>query len=144
MEPRLACSLSLSTNDSRMIPTGALYFLQAAGGAGASPLFQLGIQFALILAIFYFLMIRPQQKQRRQHEENLRNLKKGDNIVTTGGIIGQVIHIRESMKGTEPQKSMDDEVTIKSGESRLIVERGRIARVTTATRAEAASSTSAS
>ena len=127
-----------------MTSIGAFYLLQAAGGAGSSPLFQLGIQFALILAIFYFLMIRPQQKQRRQHEENLRNLKKGDNIVTTGGIIGQVIHIRESMKGTEAQKAMDDEVTIKSGESRLIVERGRIARVVSATRAETASSTSAS
>ena len=127
-----------------MIPIGAFYLLQAAGGAGPSPLFQLGIQLAAIAAIFYFLMIRPQQKQRRQHEDNLRNLKKGDNIVTTGGIIGQVIHIRESMKGTEAQKSMDDEVTIKSGESRLIVERGRIARITNATRAEAASSTSTS
>ena len=127
-----------------MIPTGAVYLLQAAGGGGTSPLFQLGIQFALILAIFYFLMIRPQQKQRRQHEENLKNLKKGDEIVTTGGIIGQVVHIRESMKGTEPVKSMDDPVTIKSGESRLVVERGRIARVTSATRTEAASTTSAS
>lgn len=127
-----------------MIPTGAFYLLQAAGGAGPSPVFQFAFEMALVLAIFYFLMIRPQQKQRRQHEENLRNLKKGDNIVTTGGIIGQVIHIRESMKGTEPQKSMDDEVTIKSGESRLVVERGRIARVVNATRAEVASSTSAS
>ena len=127
-----------------MISTGAVYLLQVAGGAGPSPLFQLGIQFALILAIFYFLMIRPQQKQRRQHEDNLKNLKKGDEIVTTGGIIGQVVHIRESMKGTEPAKSMEDQVTIKSGESRLIVERGRIARVTSATRTEAASTTSAS
>lgn len=124
-----------------MTSIGAVYLLQAAGGAGPSPLFQLGIQFALILAIFYFLMIRPQQKQRRQHEDNLRNLKKGDNIVTTGGIIGTVIHIRDTMKGTEPQKSMEDEVTIKSGESRLIVERGRIARVISAARTEATSST---
>ena len=108
-------------------------------------MFQLGIQFALILAIFYFLMIRPQQKQRRQHEESLRTLQKGDEIVTTGGIIGQVVHIRESMKDGVAVKSMDDQVTIKSAESRLIVERGRIARVTTAKRAEAAAtSTSAS
>jgi preprotein translocase subunit YajC len=127
-----------------MTSTVAYFLLQAAGGGGTSPLFQLGIQFALILAIFYFLMIRPQQKQRRQHEESLRNLKKGDEIVTTGGIIGQVVHIREGMKGTEPTKGMDDQVTIKSGESRLIVERGRIARVTNANRAETASATTAS
>ena len=120
------------------------YFLLQAAGGGPSPLFQLGIQFELILAIFYFLMIRPQQKQRRLHEESLKSLKKGDEIVTTGGIVGQVIHIRETMKGTEPTKSMDDHVTIKSGESRLVVERGRIARVVSAKTAETASTTSAS
>lgn len=127
-----------------MTSTAAFFLLQAGGGSAPSPLFQLGIQFALILGIFYFLMIRPQQRQRKQHEEALKSLKKGDDIVTTGGIIGQVIHIRESMKGTEAVKSMDDAVTIKSGESRLVVERGKIARVTTATRAEAASTSSAS
>jgi preprotein translocase subunit YajC len=124
-----------------MTSTGAFFLLQASGGSSQSPLFQLGIQFALILGIFYFLMIRQQQRQRKQHDEALRNLQKGDDIVTTGGIIGQVIHIRESMKGTEPVKSMDDAVTIKSGESRLVVERGRIARITTAARTETASTT---
>ena len=124
-----------------MTSTAAVYFLQVGGGSAPSPLFQLGLQFALILAIFYFLMIRPQQKQRKQHEESLRNLQKGDEIVTTGGIIGRVIYIRESMKDGVAVKSMDDQVTIKSDESRLIVERGRIARVTSAKRAEATAST---
>jgi len=124
-----------------MTPTAAFSLLQASGGAAQSPLFQLGIQFALILAIFYFLMIRPQQKQRRQHEESLRNLQKGEEIVKPGGIIGQVIHIRETMKDGVPVRSMDDQVTIKSAESRLIVERGRIARVTSGKRAEATTST---
>jgi preprotein translocase subunit YajC len=128
-----------------MISSGTYFLLQAAGGGGPSPLFQIGLQFALILAIFYFLMIRPQQKQRRQHEDNLRNLQKGDEIVTTGGIVGQVVHIRETMKDGAAGKGMDDQVTIKSAESRLIVERGRIAKVTSAKRAEpAATTTSAS
>ncbi|HYX82610.1 MAG TPA: preprotein translocase subunit YajC [Gemmatimonadales bacterium] len=118
---------------------GVYHLLQAGGGGGTSPLFQLGIQFALILAIFYFLMIRPQQKQRRQHEEALRNLQKGDEIVTTGGIVGQVLHIKETTKDGTPTKSMEDQVTIRSGESRLVVERGRIARITSAKRSEPAS-----
>jgi len=139
----MARPLSLPTEDSGMT-TSAYFLLQASGGGAPSPLFQLGIQFALILAIFYFLMIRPQQRQRRVHEESLKNLKKGDEIVTTGGIVGQVVHIKETMKGTEPTKSMDDHVTIQSGPSRLIVERGRIARVLGAGRTEAASTTSAS
>jgi preprotein translocase subunit YajC len=127
-----------------MTSTAALFLLQAPGGGGTSPLFQLGIQFALILAIFYFLMIRPQQKQRRQHEEALRNLQKGDDIVTTGGIIGQVIHIRETMKEGTAQRTMEDPVTIKSGESRLVVERGRIARITSAKRADQPAATTTS
>jgi len=124
-----------------MTSTAAFFELQTGGGAAPSPLFQFGIQIALIFAIFYFLFIRPQQKQRRQHEEALRNLQKGDEIVTTGGIVGRVIFIKETMKDGTAVKSMDDQITIKSDESRLIVERGRIARVTSAKRAEASTST---
>lgn len=125
-----------------MISLGAYFLLQASGGP--SPLFQLGIQFALILAIFYFLMIRPQQKQRRQHEEALRNLQKGDEVVTSGGVVGQVVHIRDTVKDGAPQRSMEDQVTIRSGESRLIVERRAIARITTTKRAEPAPSATSS
>jgi preprotein translocase subunit YajC len=97
-----------------------------------NPLLPLLIQMGAIFAfaIFYVLMIRPQQKQRRQHEERLRNLRKGDSVVTAGGIVGEVVHIKEAT-GAEPgkQNSMEDHVTIKTGESRVVVERGRIARV---------------
>jgi preprotein translocase subunit YajC len=81
------------------------------------------------LAIFYFIMIAPQQKQRRQHEDSLKSIKKGDEIVTAGGIIGTVVHIREGTKDGEKVTTLEDRVTIRSGESRLEVERGRIARV---------------
>ena len=89
-------------------------------------------QVVAIFAIFYFVMIRPQQKQRKQHEERLRNLKRGDEVVTAGGIVGEVVHIAETPRATASRPTMDDRITIKSGESRLIVERGRIARVLTA------------
>ena len=117
-----------------MIPLPLLAALQAAPGGGAGPsggtIFM--IQIVLIFGIFYFLMIRPQQKQRQRHEESLRGIKKGDEIVTAGGIIGRVVHIREAVK-VEGSKTtaLDDQVTIQSGESRLIIERGKIARVTT-------------
>jgi preprotein translocase subunit YajC len=97
------------------------------------------IQFVLILAIIYFLMIRPQQKQRKQHESTIMSLKKGDEIVTVGGIVAKVVHIKEGVKDGAPVATMTDHVTIQSGESRLIVERGRIARINaTATGAPAA------
>jgi preprotein translocase subunit YajC len=97
------------------------------GGGGL----MLGIQVVLILAIFYFMMVRPQQKQRKKHESTLMQLKKGDDIVTAGGIIGRVIHIKETIKDGTTASTLGDAVTIQSGESRLIVERGRIARVGT-------------
>ena len=107
------------------ISAASLALLQAGGGASLTPLL---FQFGLIFLIFYFLIIRPQQKQRKTHDEALRNLHRGDRIVTTGGIIADVIHIKESAKDGG-KTVMEDEVTIKSGESRLIVERGRIAKI---------------
>jgi preprotein translocase subunit YajC len=110
---------------------------QAAPSGGGGSLTPLLFQFGLIFLIFYFLIIRPQQKQRKRHEEALRNLKRGDRVVTTGGIIAEVVHIKESLKDGAPARSMDDEVTVKSADTRLIVERGRIAKIV-ATEAPAA------
>ncbi|MEO7965764.1 MAG: preprotein translocase subunit YajC, partial [Gemmatimonadaceae bacterium] len=114
-----------------VLSSSAFFLLQIGGGA--SPLLPFLFQIAAIFGIFYFLMIRPQQKQKREHEERLRNLKRGDNVVTTGGLVGEVMHIKESTKDGSVQKSMDDHVTIKSADSRVLVERGRIARVMTGT-----------
>ena len=75
------------------------------------------IQMLLIIAIFYFLIIRPKVKQERQHREKLSQIKRGDEVVTTGGIIAEVVHLK------------DDKVTVKSGESRFVVQRDRIAEI---------------
>ncbi|HXC24584.1 MAG TPA: preprotein translocase subunit YajC [Gemmatimonadaceae bacterium] len=87
------------------------------------------IEIGAIGTIFYFLLLRPQQKKREEHEATLRSLKKGDEIITAGGIIGEVVFIAQQSKDGTPTASMDDRITIKSGETRLIVERGRVARV---------------
>jgi len=110
----------------------ALALLQASPIAGRSSLLPFVFQVVAIFAIFYFVMIRPQQKQRKDHEERLRSLKRGDEIVTAGGIVGKVVHISDTPRDGKSGATMDDRVTIKSDESRLIVERGRIARVITA------------
>ena len=103
-----------------------VYALLALQGAGGSPMTVLLLQFGLIFAIFYFLVIRPQQRQRKAHEERLRNLKRGDSIVTAGGIVGEIVHIAPPAEG---KGALDDHVTIKSGDTRLVVERARIAKV---------------
>ncbi len=75
------------------------------------------LQMLLIFAIIYFFMIRPKVKRERQHREHVTQLKKGDEVVTAGGIVGEIIHLK------------DDRVTIKSGESRFVVMRDRIADI---------------
>ncbi len=83
----------------------------------------------LIFFIFYFIVFRPQARQRKQLESSLMALKKGDEVVTAGGLVGEVVYIKEGMKDGQQARTLEDRVTIKSGESRLVVERGRIAKV---------------
>jgi preprotein translocase subunit YajC len=107
--------------------SAAVLALQFGGGAGGS-MAPFLLQIVAIFGIFYFLIIRPQQQQKRKHEEALRQIKRGDRVVTAGGIVGEVIHVKDSAEG-DKGRGLEDEVTIKSAESRLIVERGRIARI---------------
>lgn len=68
---------------------------QAPGGegGGSSPLTFL--PFILIFVLFYFLILRPQQKQGRKKDEMLKSLKRGDNVITSGGIYGKILNISE-------------------------------------------------
>jgi preprotein translocase subunit YajC len=110
------------------VPFATVALLQRASGPSQPSIYI--VETVAIIAIFYFLMIRPQQTQRKKHEGALMQLKKGDDVVTAGGIIARVVHIKESTK-EGASKSLEDPVTIQSGETRLIVERGRISRVGT-------------
>ncbi|WCR09356.1 preprotein translocase subunit YajC [Paracoccus stylophorae] len=69
-------------------------FAQAAG-AGSGAAFAQFIPLILIFAIMYFLMIRPQQKRVKQHRAMVEALKKGDHVVTQGGILGKVATVRD-------------------------------------------------
>jgi preprotein translocase subunit YajC len=60
------------------------------GGAGGNAILTQLVFFGAIFAIFYFLLIRPQQTQRRERERLLAAVKKGDRVVTTGGLHGTV------------------------------------------------------
>ena len=68
-------------------------YAQAGGAGGGGDLFTSLLPFILIFGIFYMLLIRPQQKKAKQHKETLANLKRGDRIVTGGGIIGRIARV---------------------------------------------------
>lgn len=97
--------------------------LQAQTGSGISILV---LQMAAIGLVFYFLILRPSSQARKKHAELLGNLKKNDEVMTSGGIIGKVRDIKE----VEIQPGVKEvRVTIESGTATVVVERGRIVRI---------------
>lgn len=67
------------------------YAQGAPGGEGISFI----IPIVLMFAIMYFLLLRPQQKRMREHKEMVANVRRGDTVVTSGGIIGKVVKVDE-------------------------------------------------
>jgi len=68
-------------------------YAQAAGGAGGA--FIQFVPLILIFAIMYFLLIRPQQQKIKQHQKMVEALRRGDQVVTQGGLIGKVSKVKE-------------------------------------------------
>lgn len=66
----------------------------AQGGGGQGSLFSLALPF-ILLAVFYFLMIRPQQKRVKEHKNMVEALKKGDEVVTNGGLGGTITKVTD-------------------------------------------------
>ncbi|MEO1910996.1 MAG: preprotein translocase subunit YajC [Paracoccus sp. (in: a-proteobacteria)] len=102
-------------------------YAQAAGGAGGGAAFAQFIPLILIFLIMYFLMIRPQQKRAKQHREMVSNVKKGDTVITQGGILAKVASVR------------DDELEVEIAQGvRIRVVRSTIAQVVNKTEPVAA------
>ncbi len=94
---------------------------------GASGTFVFFLNMTAVVLIFYFLLIRPQRKERERQKEMIAAIAKGDEIVTNGGIIGTVIRAEE------------DRLIIKTGgESKITLERSHVARKVSADRSDAA------
>ena len=77
---------------------------QAGGIAGFLPII-------ILFVIFYFLLIRPQQKKAKEHREMITDLKKGVRIITSGGIYGTIISLDESTVGLEIAEKVKIKIT---------------------------------
>lgn len=91
-----------------------------AGGEAAGDMGSMLTQFLpliLMFVIFWFLLIRPQQKRAKAHKQMLSELKRGDHVVTSSGIIGRILEID------------DEQVLLESGDSKLRVSRAAIGGV---------------
>ena len=65
-------------------------FAQAAGAGGTTDILMSLVPFVLIFVIMWFLIIRPQQRRVKSHQELIKNVRRGDTVVTSGGIVGKV------------------------------------------------------
>jgi len=101
-----------------MFETGLAYAMGGAPGGGQGSQLMSFLPIILIFVIFYFLLIRPQQRRAKDHRSLLSNLKVGDQVLTGGGIYGRVTGLR------------DDVITVEiSDKVRVKVNRGSIGAV---------------
>ena len=104
-------------------------YAQAAGGAGGAAAITQFIPLILIFVIMYFLILRPQQKRMKEQRNMIAELKRGDQVVTQGGIIGKITDVK------------DDEVTVEIAQGvKIRVVRATIAQVVSQPKPTAANS----
>ncbi|MCW5691264.1 MAG: preprotein translocase subunit YajC [Pseudolabrys sp.] len=68
-------------------------FAQSLGGGGEGGMLMSLLPFVLIFVIMYFLILRPQQKRVKAHQELVKNVRRGDTVVTNGGLVGKVTKV---------------------------------------------------
>jgi preprotein translocase subunit YajC len=89
-------------------------YAQDAGAGGAGLLMQV-LPLILIFAIFYFLLIRPQQKKMKEHREMLAGLKRGDRVITGGGIVGTIARVRDDSDEMDVEIAQGVKITVVRG-----------------------------
>jgi len=85
------------------------------GGGGTQQIITMVVTFGLIIVVFYFLVIRPQNKKKKEAQKMLEGIRKGDRVVTIGGVHGYV----DSVKDNEVLVKVDDNVKIKFSKSAI-------------------------
>ena len=97
--------------------TNSIAHAMAQGGGDAAGGFSAFIPLILMFVIFYFLLIRPQQKKTKEHREMVANLKKGDRIVTSGGLHGRITGVTDQTLTVE----IADKVRVKINRANVSV-----------------------
>ena len=85
-------------------------YAQGAGGGGGDFILQL-LPIVLMIVIFYFLLFRPQQQRMKAHQEMVSNIRRGDTIVTQGGLIGRVTRVKDD--GVEIEVEIADNTRVR-------------------------------
>ncbi len=89
-----------------------------AGGQSSAPSYLQFVPFLLLIFVFYFLLIRPQQRKAKEHDKLLKAIKKGDRIVTSSGIIATVVNVQEKT------------ISIRSADTKLEILKSAVSEIT--------------
>lgn len=89
-----------------------------AQGGQQAPFWTSLVPLGLLVVVFYFVLIRPQQKKQRDHAEMLKGVRPGDKVVTSGGVVGVVVTVKEKT------------LSIRSADAKLEVTKSAIAEIT--------------
>ena len=103
-------------------------FISNAYAEAAAPVQGAGLMDFLpliaLVAVFYFLVLRPQSKRAKEHKVMVEALQRGDEIVTTGGIVGRVNKVYEQYVGVELAENI--EITVQKGSIQSVLPKGTI------------------
>jgi preprotein translocase subunit YajC len=86
-----------------------------AGGAGGGDFFLQLMPIMLMIVIFYFLLFRPQQQRMKAHQEMVANIRRGDTVVTSGGLIGKVTRVKDDGAEIEVEIAENTRVRVVKG-----------------------------
>ena len=86
-------------------------------GGEAAPAWTGMVPLVLLLVVFYFILIRPQQKKAKEHQRLLTTLRPGDKVLTSGGVIGTILAVKEKA------------VTLRSADTKLEVTKGAVSEI---------------
>lgn len=103
----------------------ATAWAQAAGPAGGPPAMVSMLPWVLMFGVIYFLLIRPQQQKAKEHRTMLENLKKNDDVITSGGLYGKIVALTEEIVTLEIAPNV-----------RVRVSRAQVGTVTSSARAD--------
>ena len=107
------------------VPALNTMLAQAASSGQAPPPWVNIVPLVLIMVVFYFILIRPQQRKARDHEQLLKTLRPKDKVVTSGGVMGVVVSVQ------------DKTVTIRSADTKLEILKSAVSEITERAAAEA-------
>jgi preprotein translocase subunit YajC len=91
---------------------------QAQPGQPQPPIWTSLVPLVLLVVVFYFALIRPQQKKAKDHTEMLKTIRAGDKIVTTGGVMAVVVTVKEKT------------ISVRSADSKFEITKGAVAEIT--------------